>query len=81
MSKGRDRTVYRRGDKWVNKRNGASRASSVHDNQKDADNTARQMLRNQGVRELTKMGRNGQTRSKDTIPPGKDLCPLKDKEH
>jgi len=82
MSKGRDRTVYRRGDnKWVNKRNDASRASSVHDTQKDADNSARQMLRNQGGGELTTMGKNGQIRSKDTIPPGKDPCPPKDKEH
>ena len=31
MSKGRDRTVFRRSDgQWVNKRNDSDRASSLH---------------------------------------------------
>jgi hypothetical protein len=81
MSKGRDRTVYRSGDKWVNKRNDADRASSTHETQKDADAAARRMLRNQGGGELTTMGRDGVIRSKDTIAPGNDPNPPRDREH
>jgi len=82
MSKDRDRTVYRRSDgQWVNKRNDANKASSLHSTQREAENTAREMLHNQGGGELTTMGRDHKIRSKDTIAPGNDPCPPKDKEH
>lgn len=49
MSKDRDRMVYQRDDgKWANKRNDASKASSVHNTQKEANSSARKMLKNQG---------------------------------
>ena len=41
----------------------------------------RSMLQNQGGGELTTKGLNGRIRSKDTIKPGNDPCPPKDKEH
>ena len=41
----------------------------------------RENLTNQGGGELTIMGRDGQIRSKDTIAPGRDPNPPKDKEH
>lgn len=82
MSKGRDRTVYRRPDgKWVNKRNDSDRATSVHGTQKDAVTAAKDNLRNQGGGELTIKGVNGIIRSKDTIAPGNDPNPPKDTEH
>ena len=82
MSKGRDRTVYRRPDgKWVNKRNDANRASSLHDTQNEAANEAKRNLRNQGGGELTIQGRDGKFRSKDTIKPGKDPFPPRDTEY
>jgi hypothetical protein len=82
MSKKQDRTVYRRDDgKWANKRNDAGKASSVHDTQKEANNSAREMLKNQGGGELTTKGRDGKIRSKDTIPPGNDPLPPRDTEH
>ena len=82
MSKGRDRTISRRPDKkWENKRNDTSRASSVHDTQKAAEDAARRMLKNQGGGELTTKGRDGKIRSKDTIAPGNDPNPPKDKEN
>jgi len=47
MTKGRDRIVYRRTDgKWVNKRIDADGASSVHDTQNAAENSAKDMLIN-----------------------------------
>ena len=82
MSKGRDRTIYRRDDgKWANKRNDAGKPSSVHNTQQDAVDSAKSMLQNQGGGELTIIGINKKIRSKDTIPPGNDPCPPKDKEH
>jgi hypothetical protein len=79
---GKDRTVSRRpDDSWQNKRDGAGRASSVHDTQAQAAAAAKQMLQNAGGGELKIKGVNGQIRSKDTVPPGNDPNPPKDKEH
>ena len=82
MSKGRDRSIYRRDDgSWANKRNDAEKPASVPDTQKEAIDAARAMLKNQGGGELSVMGRDGKIRSKDTIPPGNDPYPPKDTEH
>lgn len=82
MSKGRDRTVFRRPDgNWVNKRNDSDRASSLHRTQKEASGTANRMLRNQGGGELIIKGVDGRIRSKDTIPPGNDPFPPLDREN
>ena len=73
MSKDRDRTVFRGTDgKWHNKRNAASRAGSTHNTQREAQVTAREMLRNRGGGELTTKGVDGQIRAKDTVSPGND---------
>ena len=81
MANKNSRSVFRRNSQWVNKLNGAQRASSVHDSQRAAQDAARQMLQKQGGGELTTMGQNGLIRSKDTIAPGNDPCPPKDTEH
>lgn len=82
MSKPQDRTVSRRDDgQWANKRNDANKATSLHNTQAAAEAAARQNLKNQGGGELTTKGRDGKIRSKDTIAPGNDPCPPKDREH
>lgn len=81
MSKGRDRMVYLRDGQWVNKRNDADRASSLHRTQFEAEAEARKMLHKQGGGELITKGRNGRIRSKDTIAPGNDPFPPRDTEH
>lgn len=82
MSKGRDRVVSRRPDgTWANKRNDARKASSLHRTQREAEDSARGMLQRQGGGELTTQGRDGRFRSKDTIPPGNDPIPPRDREH
>ena len=82
MAKGSDRTVYQKSDgRWANKRNDASRAASVHDTQKEAIKEAKRMLQNSGGGELAIVGTNDKIRSKDTVPPGHDPYPPKDKEH
>ena len=82
MSKGRDRTVFQRNDgKWVNKRNDSQRAGSVHNQQQQAIQAAKEMLQNTGGGELIVMGRDHKIRSKDTIAPGNDPNPPRDREH
>jgi len=82
MSKGRDRTVYQRTDgQWANKRNDSDRASSLHDTQGSAERAAHDMLHRQGGGELTTIGRDRLIRSKDTIAPGNDPLPPRDREH
>ena len=77
----KNRTVFRRDGSWVNKRNDADKASSLHPTQKEAEQAAREMLKNQGGGELTTKGLNGKIRSKDTIAPAIDPNPPKDKEN
>ena len=82
MGKGRDRTVSRRPDgDWQNKRHDAGKASSLHPTQQKAEQAAREMLKNQGGGELITKGLDGKIRSKDTIPPGNEPNPPRDKEH
>jgi hypothetical protein len=82
MSKDKDRMVYRRPDgQWANERNDADRASSLHTTQGKAERAAREMLKNQGGGELTTKGTDGKIRSKDTIAPGNDPNPPRDREH
>ena len=81
MSKDQDRMVYKRGNEWVNKRNDASKASSVHSTQKEAEQAARGMLKNQGGGELITKGLDQKIRSKDTIAPGNDPRSIKDTEN
>jgi hypothetical protein len=77
-----DRIVYRREDGlWANQRIGAERPADLHSTQRSAVNSARTMIQNAGGGELTTSGVNGRFRSKDTIYPGNDPCPPKDKEH
>lgn len=78
----RGRTVSRRPNgKWANKKDGNQRASSLHGTQKEAERTAHRMLEKEGGGELKVKGVDGRIRSKDTVPPGNDPCPPKDKEH
>jgi hypothetical protein len=82
MSNKNNRTVFRRSEgDWVNKRNVASKASSLHSTQGEAIREATEMLRNAGGGELSVKGLNGKIRSKDTIAPGNDPNPPRDTEH
>jgi hypothetical protein len=82
MSKGRDRIVFRNEDgMWANKRFDADKASGLHKTQGEAIKEAKEMLHNQGGGELSVQGIHGRIVSKDTIPPGNDPCPPRDREH
>lgn len=80
--KPQDRTVFQREPGvWANKRNGADRPASLHDTQNAAQQAAKQNLIHQGGGELTTLGRSGRIVSKDTIAPGNDPNPPRDREH
>jgi hypothetical protein len=71
MGKVIERVVYKRDDgQWANKKNSASKVSSLHSTQKEAEQAAKEMLKNEGGGELIIKGLNGQIRSKDTISKG-----------
>jgi hypothetical protein len=75
------RHVVKDGDDWVVRKPGADRASARLDTQREADQRAAEILRNAGGGERITHGVDGKIRSKDTIAPGNDPNPPKDKEH
>lgn len=81
MSKKTDRIVYKTDGKWANRKTDGDRATSLHETQKQAEDKAREMIKKDGGGELTTKGVDGKIRSKDTIAPGNDPMPPKDKEH
>jgi len=72
MAPANKRTVTPHPDGWSVEKPGASRASSVHDTQREAIDAARQTLANSGGGELAIKGTDGAVRAQDTIRPGND---------
>lgn len=72
--------VTRAGSDWAVKKPGAGRASSIHSTQGEAIHRAREILTNNGGGELTVQGRDGKIRDSDTVAPGNDPSPPKDKK-
>lgn len=64
---------------WNVDKPGASRASSHHGTQQEAIDRARTILENSGGGELIIHNRQGEIRDSDTIPPGHDPFPPRDK--
>jgi hypothetical protein len=62
---------------WDVKKPDASRASSRHETQSDAQDAARGYLRKDGGGELITQGRDGRIRDKSTVPHGHDPYPPK----
>jgi hypothetical protein len=58
----------------------AERASSHHDTQLEAIDRGREIVHNAGGGELRIHGRDGRIRDSDTIAPGNDPNPHKDKK-
>lgn len=77
MSK-KDIHVVPRGDGWATRREGAGRASSQHDTQRDALDQAREWARRDRV-EVVTHGRDGRIRDSDSY--GRDPNPPRDKKH
>ena len=59
----------------------ARRASSHHDTQGAAEKRAKEIVANAGGGEVRVQGRDGRFRDSDTVAPGHDPNPPKDKRH
>jgi hypothetical protein len=66
---------------WDVKKPGGERSSAHLRTQSEADKRAAEILRGVGGGERITQGRDGKIRSKDTIAPGNDPNPPKDREH
>ena len=81
MAKNNDRYVVKHDDGWAVKKPGADRASSVHDTQREAERAAKDTVRNLGGGEVRIQDREGKWRDSDTVPPGNDPMPPRDRKH
>lgn len=79
MGKPQDRLVHRSGTGWANIRVSAERAERIYPTQGEAIQAARENLKNAGGGELTIQGRDGRFRDKNTVAPGNDPFPPRDK--
>jgi hypothetical protein len=66
--------------RWAIHKPGTTRASSIHERQSEAVARAHEALVNTGGGELRIAGRNGQIREANTVAPGNDPHPPKDKK-
>lgn len=76
-----DRFVVKRGEKWAVIGPKAKRASAVTKTQREAETRAKEIVKNRGGGEVRIQNRQGQFRDSDTVAPGHDPNPPKDKKH
>jgi len=69
------------GKGWRVKREGAGKISSIHRTQKQAEQFAKRYSSNSGGGEVRIHSVKGHIRDSDTVKPGNDPCPPKDKKH
>ena len=80
MGKQSDRHVVKDPDGgWNVKAPGSDRASSHHETQQAAIDRAREIVHNAGGGEVVIHDRQGRIRDSDTVPPGHDPFPPRDK--
>src|SRR5437867_3174180 len=80
MSKN-DRFVVRHGSDWAVKKGGTEKPESVHRNQGRAEQVAKKTVSGLGGGEVRIQGRDGRWRDSDTVRPGRDAFPPRDKKH
>ena len=66
---------------WDVQKPGASRASSHHSTQAEAEARAKQIVARAGGGEVRIHDRKGRIRDSDTVPPGRDPNPPRDTKH
>lgn len=78
-SNGNNRHVVPRGDGWAVVAPGNSRASAVLPTQREAEQRAREIVGNNGGGEVRTHGQDGRIRDSDTVSPGNDPNPPRDR--
>ncbi len=68
-------------EQWAVRKAGAARASDTAPTQSKAERIAKKLSAKSGGGEVRIHGLNGKIRDTDTVPPGKDPNPPKDKKH
>lgn len=78
---GSRRHVVEGGTGWAVKKPGHPKPESRHRTQGAAEKRAKQQVRREGGGEVRIHGRDGRIRDSDTVPPGRDPHPPKDRKH
>lgn len=65
---------------WSAKKEGASRSSANTSTQREAEAAAKNFSSNNGGGEVRIHGLDGKIRDSDTVAPGNDPCPPKDRK-
>lgn len=81
MAKKSDRYVVRSGKEWAVKKGGVARPEGVYGTQAEAEKAAKQTVGSLGGGEVRIQGRDGKWRDSDTVSPGRDPFPPRDKKH
>ena len=78
---GTGRHVVRDGSGWAVKKPGTPAPESRHRTQGAAEERAKQHVRQEGGGEVRIHGRDGRIRDSDTVSPGRDPHPPRDRRH
>jgi len=81
MAKKNDRYVVRSGSDWAVKKGGVKRPEGTYGTQAEAEQAAKSTVGGLGGGEVRIQGRNGKWRDSDTVAPGHDPYPPRDKKH
>ena len=78
MSKN-DRYVVKHGSDWAVKQGGSRASEGVYNTQARAERVAKQTVASLGGGEVRIQGRDAKWRDSDTVPPGNDPFPPRDR--
>ena len=76
-----DRYVVKHPAGWAVRAPNSKRVSSIHPTQREAEIAAKQIVSNLGGGEVRIQDVKGRWRDSDTVPPGNDPNPPKDRKH
>jgi hypothetical protein len=76
-----DRYVVKQGKGWAVKQGGVSVPESTHRKQASAEKAAKATVKELGGGEVRVQGQDGKWRDSDTVAPGRDPNPPRDKKH
>jgi hypothetical protein len=76
-----DRYVVKHGPGWAVKKAGSKAPESVHRKQSAAEQSAKRTVGDLGGGEVRIQGRDAKWRDSDTVRPGRDPNPPRDKKH